>query len=68
MTAQLSFDESFEACGVCERGWLERRNSHCNRCHLTWAGADEAHCAVCCAHFLSVEAFDAHLGGRKTHA
>jgi hypothetical protein len=34
--------------------------THCRDCHRSWASARAAHCAVCCAHFVSAAAFDRH--------
>ncbi len=34
---------------------------YCKTCGREWTGHSEAHCASCCAHFTSDDAFDAHL-------
>jgi hypothetical protein len=39
---------------------------HCDDCHRYWKSHRESHCATCCRHFASIDAFDTHLdaGGR----
>lgn len=44
-----------------EHGWWGIKGTHCRRCHRTWIGYTECHCASCCLHFGSVAAFDAHF-------
>jgi hypothetical protein len=39
---------------------------YCNDCKRTWRGESEAHCSICCAHFTSDDAFDAHLAPSRS--
>lgn len=34
---------------------------HCGDCHRYWKSHREGHCASCCRHFASTDAFDAHV-------
>lgn len=62
MTAQLSLDESFEACRECASaldGYAG--HPHCALCHRSWTNLDEAHCPACCAHYATVDEFNEHI-------
>lgn len=56
-------------CPTCEfavtNGWWGRIapfRSHCRNCHrFSMPSMREGHCAGCCAHFATTEAFDYHL-------
>jgi|GEM_PF-3433574 len=48
-----------ESCAICVEGYSS--DPHCQDCHRTWTAKAEAHCAGCCRHFTSDNAFDRHL-------
>lgn len=37
--------------------------THCKKCHRTWSSIKEAHCPMCCRHFSSDTAAQAHKRG-----
>ncbi len=55
-------------CAPCEHnvlhGWwgemADGAQTHCVSCHRGWSSYREAHCTVCCAHFVSTKASDKH--------
>lgn len=67
MIGSCSMKMTKESCEACVHaklhGWWGpdfRGKTHCQQCHRTWAGASEAHCRMCCAHFSSNSAADRH--------
>jgi hypothetical protein len=38
----------------------DRVTGWCPDCRLGWTGTRDAHCARCCRHFATEQAFDAH--------
>lgn len=44
------------------------RGTHCRRCHRSWTGRRQAHCATCCEHFSADGAFLRHWGGSSDAA
>jgi hypothetical protein len=36
--------------------------THCSTCHRSWSSLREAHCTLCCRHFVSHKVADRHWG------
>jgi hypothetical protein len=55
-------------CAPCEHnvrhGWwgqmADGAETHCSKCHRGWSSYREAHCTVCCEHFVSTKAANRH--------
>lgn len=51
-------------CAVCDHAdqhrWWGQSVTHCRKCHRSWTGLREIHCAGCCEHFSTPDNLDLH--------
>lgn len=68
LTPRQIADRASLDCTVCDYAqahgdWgpdIKPDKTHCSRCHRSWRSYREAHCVVCCRHFINSNAADAH--------